>query len=147
MQAKTGYDHLKNKGGTLNAAGSDPFDNDPRLESRSLQAAAVLLQKNRNCSVVNFSRLGGVAKSPANFFRSTLRLVSVNLANCDLIANVNALTDWVLVPERLVASPDPMTRAFYSLQGAMPLQKEYEARDFRDEGYTKEERQKLRLCY
>lgn len=46
-----------------------------------------------------------------------------------------------------MASPDPTTRAFYSLQGAMPLQKEYEARGFRDVGYTKEERQKLRFCY
>lgn len=62
-------------------------------------------------------------------------------------ARAKELTDWVLVPERLVASADPMTRAFYSLQGAMPLQQEYAARGFRDVGYTKEERQKLRLCY
>ena len=58
-----------------------------------------------------------------------------------------AVSERVPVPERLVASADPMTRAFYSLQGVMPLQQEYAARGFRDVGYTKEERQKLRLCY
>jgi hypothetical protein len=62
-------------------------------------------------------------------------------------ANAAALTDWVLVPERLVASSDFMTRRFYSLQGKMPLQQEYAARGFTDMGCTKEQRQKLRLCY
>jgi hypothetical protein len=61
--------------------------------------------------------------------------------------DVPALTDWVVVPQRLAESEDETTREFYSLQASTENMRWFKSRDYSTAGLSEEDQTFLRLTY